>query len=99
MWVAYASIWGFVFTVLALMLGAMLIRNRNVNARRLDQRLSRWEGKYELTKEQIARIREIEVGFHGRSNLIWTARRTAEEMQRHNAEIAAKMSAPAAERL
>lgn len=65
----------------------------------LDKQLARWKAQYHLTDDQAARIRQIELGFHGNGNP-FTSRDsgTAEEDAAHHLEIARVMDAEDGER-
>lgn len=65
----------------------------------LDNQLSRWRTRYHLTEEQAARIRQLELEFHGNGNP-FTSREsgTPEENDAHHFAISRVMKAEDSER-
>ena len=66
--------------------------------RDVDNRLLRWSREYELSPAEVDRIREIEIAFHGRTDLFSTGSPAPSDFHRHEEIIAGAMHATAAAR-
>lgn len=80
------------FPIVCIVVVSVLVRTGQWR-RSIDARLTKWQSKYHLTDEAVARAREIELEFHGSGNPFTSPiKRSAIEVQKHHEELSTLMS-------
>lgn len=90
---------GILSGVLLLILATPIVDMRMKYNAALDQRLSKWRTKYDLTESQVNKIRAIEENFHTFSAVAFGIGkpRSQEEIEAHCREVASHMHESAGE--